>query len=190
MNITSRSEAFSLQEVHYLLQSHEISLEQLSVASVIDVPLVAHIIVGGVQNSNTNDGRFKGSSNINFRPINVRNPQTSRIVCQLCGKMGHTAMKCFHRFDVYFQSPPRAQNQQFSSLHQPQQPQLQPLPLQPQMQPQSQPHIPQGHWYHHVQFKIHTNNVIQQTLLLMPILLLRILIQTLHGLLTVVLLTT
>ena len=48
-------------------------------------------------------------------------------------------MKCFHRFDVYFQSPPRAQNQQFSFLHQPQQPQLQSPPLQPQMQPQSQP---------------------------------------------------
>ena len=133
VNITSRSEAISLQEVHYLLQSHEIRLEQLSAASVIDVPPAAHITVGGVQNSNTNNGQFRGSSSKNFRPRNVRNPQTSRIVCQLCGKMGHTAMKCFHRFDVYFQSPPRAQNQQFSSLHQPQQPQLRPLPLhQPQ----------------------------------------------------------
>ncbi|RVW52173.1 Retrovirus-related Pol polyprotein from transposon RE1 [Vitis vinifera] len=136
VNITSRSEAISLQEVHYLLQSHEIRLEQLSVASVIDVPPAAHTITGGVQNSNTNDGQFRGSSNRNFRPRNVRNPQTSRIVYQLCGKMGHTAMKCFHHFDVYFQSPPRAQNQQFSSLHQSQQPQLQPPPLQPQMQPQ------------------------------------------------------
>ena len=133
VNITSRSEAISLQEVHYLLQSHEIRLEQLSAASVIDVPPAAHITVGGVQNSNTNNGQFRGSSSKNFRPRNVRNPQTSRIVCQLCGKMGHTAMKCFHRFDVYFQSPPRAQNQQFSSLHQPQQPQLRPPPLhQPQ----------------------------------------------------------
>lgn len=133
VNITSRSEAISLQEVHYLLQSHEIRLEQLSAASVIDVPPAAHITVGGVQNSNTNGGQFRGSSRKNFRPRNVRNPQTSRIVCQLCGKMGHTAMKCFHRFDVYFQSPPRAQNQQFSSLHQPQQPQLRPPPLhQPQ----------------------------------------------------------
>ncbi|RVW59231.1 Retrovirus-related Pol polyprotein from transposon RE1 [Vitis vinifera] len=133
VNITSISEAISLQEAHYLLQSHEIRLEQLSAASVIDVPPAAHITVGGVQNSNTNDGQFRGSSSKNFRPRNVRNPQTSRIVCQLCGKMGHTAMKCFHRFDVYFQSPPRAQNQQFSSLHQPQQPQLQPPPLhQPQ----------------------------------------------------------
>ena len=98
-----------------------------------------HIIVGDVQNSKTNDGQFRGSSSRNFRPRNVRNPQTSRIVCQLCGKMGHTAMKCFQHFDVYFQSPPRAQNQQFSFLHQPQQPQLQSPPLQPQMQPQSQP---------------------------------------------------
>ena len=37
VNITSRSEAISLQEVHYLLQSHEICLEQLSTAFVIDV---------------------------------------------------------------------------------------------------------------------------------------------------------
>ncbi|KAL6344904.1 hypothetical protein AAG906_006662 [Vitis piasezkii] len=112
VNITSRSEAISLQEVHYLLQSHEIRLEQLSATSVIDVPPAAHITVGGVQNSNTNDGQFRGSSNKNFHLRNVRNPQTSRIVYQLCGKMEHTTVKCFHRFDVYFQSPPRAQNQQ------------------------------------------------------------------------------
>ena len=55
VNITFRSEAISLQKVHYLLQSHEIHLEQLSIASVIDIPPVAHITVGGVQNSNTNE---------------------------------------------------------------------------------------------------------------------------------------
>ena len=80
MNIISRSETIFLQEVHYLLQSHEIRLEQLSTVSVIDVPPIAHIIVGGVQKSNNNDGRFRGSSSRNFRPINVCNPQTSRIV--------------------------------------------------------------------------------------------------------------
>ena len=102
MNITFRSEAISLQEVHCLLQSHEIRLEQLSTAYVIDVPPAAHITVGGVQNSNTNDGQFRGSSSKNSCPRNVRNSQASRIVCQLCGKIGHAAMKFSHRFDVYF----------------------------------------------------------------------------------------
>ena len=102
VNITFRFEAISLQEVHCLLESHEIRLEQLSTAYVIDVPPATHITVGGVQNSNTNDGQFRGSSNKNSCPRNVRNSQASRIVCQLCGKIGHAAMKCSHRFDVYF----------------------------------------------------------------------------------------
>ena len=55
VNIMSKYEAISLQEVHYLLQSHEIRLEQLSAASIIDIPPATHITVGGVQNSNTND---------------------------------------------------------------------------------------------------------------------------------------
>lgn len=25
-----------------------------------------------------------------------------KIMCQLCGKMGHVAMKCYHRFDITF----------------------------------------------------------------------------------------
>ena len=48
VNITSRSEAISLQEVHYLLQSHEVHLEQLLVAYVIDIPPAAHVTIGGV----------------------------------------------------------------------------------------------------------------------------------------------
>ncbi|KAL6333419.1 hypothetical protein AAG906_028604 [Vitis piasezkii] len=74
VNIMSRSEAIFLQEVHYLLQSHEILLEQLSAAFVIDVPPATHITIGGVQNSNTNDGQFRGSNNRNSRPRNFSSP--------------------------------------------------------------------------------------------------------------------
>jgi histone deacetylase 1/2 len=31
----------------------------------------------------------------------------SAVTCQLCGKEGHTVLKCFKRFDVSFTSPPQ-----------------------------------------------------------------------------------
>lgn len=42
-------------------------------------------------------GRFsrgRGGGRMNFRD--------NRLICQLCGKNGHVAMKCFRRFDIHF----------------------------------------------------------------------------------------
>ncbi|KAM6550257.1 hypothetical protein CsatB_000065 [Cannabis sativa] len=31
---------------------------------------------------------------------------SNRPICQLCGRTGHTVVKCFHRFDINFTGPP------------------------------------------------------------------------------------
>ena len=40
-------------------------------------------------------------------------------ICQVCGKVGHTALKCYHRFDMSFQGGETSNNQQ--QQHVPQQ---------------------------------------------------------------------
>ena len=56
VNITSRSETISLQEIHYFLQSHEVHLEQLSITFVINISPTTHVTVEGVQSFSTNNG--------------------------------------------------------------------------------------------------------------------------------------
>ena len=56
VNITSRSETISLQEIHYFLQSHEVHLEQLSTTFVINISPTTHVTVEGVQSFSTNNG--------------------------------------------------------------------------------------------------------------------------------------
>ena len=42
-----------------------------------------------------------------------------RIHCQVCNKPGHSALKCYHRFDQGFQGPPQQQNQGFQGFQAP-----------------------------------------------------------------------
>ena len=43
-----------------------------------------------------------------FLVMGGRNPHSSsnfdKPMCQICGKTGHTALKCFHRFDLTYQN--------------------------------------------------------------------------------------
>lgn len=40
----------------------------------------------------------------NFQPSKDkgRNFVNPRVICQVCGKVGHVALKCYHRFDITF----------------------------------------------------------------------------------------
>lgn len=42
-------------------------------------------------------GRNRGSGRSNGRG--------PRLVCQLCGKIGYSVQRCYHRFDVHFEGP-------------------------------------------------------------------------------------
>lgn len=37
--------------------------------------------------------------------VNPNNTQTERPTCQICGRVGHTALKCYNRFDNNYQQP-------------------------------------------------------------------------------------
>ena len=98
--ICSREIPYTLQHVNSLLLSHEGRILQKSstdvVANYSNYPRRGstwngHQNQGGRNNNNNNRGRGRGRSYYN-------RPQ-----CQLCGKLGHTVLKCYYRFDQNFQ---------------------------------------------------------------------------------------
>ncbi|KAL5554287.1 hypothetical protein UlMin_041688 [Ulmus minor] len=97
--ICSREIPYTLQHVNSLLLSHEGRILQKSstdvVANYSNYPRRGstwngHQNQGGRNNNNNNRGRGRGRSYYN-------RPQ-----CQLCGKLGHTVLKCYYRFDQNF----------------------------------------------------------------------------------------
>lgn len=96
VNFTNRPESLNLQEVHFALQAHEIRLQN---QNSIAFPS-AHVAY--------NRGGFSGQQfirggNSGFRGRGGRfQSNMSRMICQLCAKPGHVALKCFKRFDVHY----------------------------------------------------------------------------------------
>ena len=59
---------------------------------------------GGNQYLNNNRGQFqrdRGKINRNRNALGRRNINSP--VCQVCGKLGHIALKCYYRFDLSYQ---------------------------------------------------------------------------------------
>ncbi|KAA8516956.1 hypothetical protein F0562_017226 [Nyssa sinensis] len=52
----------------------------------------------------------KGSQSANDYFLDTSHSST--VLCQVCGKPGHSARKCYHRFDLTYQDPPHSQNKQ------------------------------------------------------------------------------
>lgn len=108
-NFTNRPDSLNLQEVHFALQAHKIRLQ-----SQQSVPFPsAHLAYnrGGTITGGQSGGPPRGNSM--FRGRGGRFPTRDRFICQLCGKPGHLALKCFKRFDVHYTgisapSPPQA----------------------------------------------------------------------------------
>lgn len=90
VNLMHRSDSLNLQEVQYMLQAHEIRMQQQSSIAYSSANMVYNS--GGGRFSNYRGrgrgGRFGGRDN--------------KMICQLCGRVGHVALKCFKRFDVHF----------------------------------------------------------------------------------------
>lgn len=101
-NFTNRPDSLNLQEVHFALQAHEIRLQSQQSISFPSAHLTYNC--GG----NISAAQFGGVSR--GAPMNRgrggRFISRDRVICQLCGKPGHLALKCFKRFDVHFTSIP------------------------------------------------------------------------------------
>ncbi|KAK6144727.1 hypothetical protein DH2020_021547 [Rehmannia glutinosa] len=110
VNLTTRSDLVTLQEAQFVLQTHEMRLRNslasttaLTTSVSSNVAPSAHF-VGGFNQSNFRGGRFPRGrgrgGHCNFRYNNNGKP-----TCQLCGKIGHMALKCYKRFDMSFTGP-------------------------------------------------------------------------------------
>lgn len=124
VNLTSRCDELSLQELQFLLQSQEMRLEQLNSAANLDLNSpVANLVVNSRrnnrssyqqsnqqnyydgQNSQGGRGNFRGRAHgCGGRGYSNRG-DTEPQVCQLCDRVGHVASRCYHRFDITFQRP-------------------------------------------------------------------------------------
>ena len=91
------------------------SLEQLQIASNQDLQLnnASTQYVATRRNFGSNSGTgYRGGINTSIRGRGQGaqgggrgNYSNQKPICQVCGKAGHIAIKCYHRFDLSYQGP-------------------------------------------------------------------------------------
>ena len=122
VNLTSRQESVSFQEVQFLLQSHKMRLDQLQASMTIDLTNASVNVAYNSHNYNVGRGlqaskgqggqRGRGGNNYcggcGARGIGRSNYRT---VCQICKTVGHMATMCYFRFDNDYQPLTSSQDQ-------------------------------------------------------------------------------
>ena len=111
VNLTSRY-SLTLQEVQYVLQTHEVRLEHLNATAMVEISdSSAHLIKKqpqffpqseyhyNLRGRNNRGGRGRGIGRCSFSFGN-----SNKLLCQICGKSGRTAVKYYHRFDLSYQT--------------------------------------------------------------------------------------
>ena len=111
--ITSQRENMSLQEASYLLMIHEQRMAQFDSVGQLDVSQAsANFTSSGNQYDKRNQrggyniyngGRNNGNRSRGRGRNNGRWNNSNRPTCQMCGKIGHVSISCYHRFDQNFQ---------------------------------------------------------------------------------------
>ena len=111
VNLTSRY-SLTLQEVQYVLQTHEVRLEYLNATAMVEISdSSAHLIQKQPQFFPQREYHYNLRGRINKGgrgrgigrcPFSFGN--SNKLLCQICGKSGHTAVKCYHRFDLRYQT--------------------------------------------------------------------------------------
>ena len=106
VNFTSR-DPITLLEVQFMLQTHEMRLESQNASTTIDLSCSTANLV---QNQFSPPSNFR-SYIPNSRGISSicghgyhHSSSVNKPLCQICGKTGHIALKCFHHFDMNFQN--------------------------------------------------------------------------------------
>ncbi|KAL5775106.1 hypothetical protein ACOSP7_012663 [Xanthoceras sorbifolium] len=97
VNITSRQDTITLQEMQFLLMSYESRLAQHNTLSTIDVSNASANYANNYGNNNGMRGNnSRGRSSGRGRG---RGRYGNKIICQLCGKEGHMVSSCYRRFE-------------------------------------------------------------------------------------------
>uniref|UniRef100_A0A2N9H369 CCHC-type domain-containing protein n=1 Tax=Fagus sylvatica TaxID=28930 RepID=A0A2N9H369_FAGSY len=113
--IRTRNEPISFEEIMVLLQTEELSLVECS-DSAKDLQAMALFASaapsrGGRTNNNNQYSPHQYSSQSNsptqgqstFSQHSQNKSESSRPQCQICGKLGHQALDCYHRMDFAYQ---------------------------------------------------------------------------------------
>lgn len=98
VTLTARGDLPSLSEVQAILQAIEMRFLQASTQVANSTSYFVNPSANLAQKDykGNNNGKFKGKYKFNSKP---------KVICQLCGKNNHTALKCYKRFDVQFTGP-------------------------------------------------------------------------------------
>jgi hypothetical protein len=100
-SITTRIDPVSLKDLYGHLLTHEQRLDHANTAGDLAVSSV-HVAQRSNQTSSSPSRPFHASSRGPSQQ-HFSNPTSNRLVCQVCSKPGHTALKCYHRFDHSYQ---------------------------------------------------------------------------------------
>ncbi|KAF5460168.1 hypothetical protein F2P56_020055 [Juglans regia] len=120
ISITARLEPRAPEELYSLLLTFESRLAH-STHLPISTTLSANCSSGPPHYSNRGRGNYRGHcrdspSTSTLNPFLPPPLPHSKPTCQVCGKVGHSAIKCFYRFDYAYQSdPPRNLTANYSS---------------------------------------------------------------------------
>ena len=105
VNLTSR-ESITLQELQYILQTHEMRLKSLSAATTVDLSIsfVHFVQRQSFRGGHSGRGSFSAGGRGRFPSCGRGYNSFNKPLCQICRRMGHIALKCFYRFDVRYQN--------------------------------------------------------------------------------------
>ncbi|KAL5789503.1 hypothetical protein ACOSQ2_004391 [Xanthoceras sorbifolium] len=107
--IANQHKTISLADAQFMLLMHEQRIEQLNIATQISVGGASahHASSSNKGNKNIRGGynNARGGNRSRGRGGRYSNRSGQKIHCQLCAKLGHSALQCYRRFDQQFQGP-------------------------------------------------------------------------------------
>ncbi|XP_010270024.1 PREDICTED: uncharacterized protein LOC104606492 [Nelumbo nucifera] len=100
--ITTKHDPLSLEELHSLLHQFELCLNRQH-STLTDTQLSSNSVVHkpGARPPNSHRGGRGGRGKGRY---NNTTPSQPKVTCQVYDKVGHSALSCFHRFDLSFQA--------------------------------------------------------------------------------------
>ena len=98
--VLSRVQPFSINDLEALLMAQEERIERFRKSET-------SLVQANASQTSLQDSRSSGRGFGGRRGTGGRNSWNNSSIpqCQLCGKYGHLAWQCFHRFDQAFQNP-------------------------------------------------------------------------------------
>ena len=111
--ISTQQRFISFEDASYLLMTHEQRLEHLDSPTQVEGGQISANYSSNYNQERRRDVNIqsnRGGQRGRGRNNNNRFGGRGRIHCQVCNKPGHSALKCYHRFDHGFQRPSQQQN--------------------------------------------------------------------------------